>query len=234
MAGSAIACTILIVVHLIAGKLRFLDRTPRSRWLSAAGGVSIAYVFVHLLPQIASSQKHFEQIRALKWLEHHVFLIALAGLVVFYSVEQWVRQHLKRTTEGDEVPPAIFWIHISTFSVYNALIGYILGQGEERLVPYTFAMALHFLVTDFGLLASHAETYRKKGRWIVTAGIAVGWCAAMLVDQERAAVLAALVAFVGGAVILNVLKEELPSERESRLSAFLLGAAGYSVVLLAI
>jgi len=33
-------------------------------------------------------------------------------------------------------------------------------------------------------------------------------------------------------VIMNVLKEELPEERESRFFAFALGAALYSVVLL--
>jgi len=33
-------------------------------------------------------------------------------------------------------------------------------------------------------------------------------------------------------VILNVMKEELPEERERRFSAFLLGAAGYSLLLL--
>ena len=43
--------------------------------------------------------------------------------------------------------------------------------------------------------------------------------------------LAVLVAFLSGAVILNVMKEELPEERESRFSAFLAGAAGYAAVL---
>jgi putative Mn2+ efflux pump MntP len=44
----------------------------------------------------------------------------------------------------------------------------------------------------------------------------------------------ALTAFLGGSVILNVLKEELPEERESRFSAFLLGAIGYSLLLLGV
>ena len=43
----------LAVVHLFSSKLRFLDVTPRSIWLSIAGGISVAYVFVHLLPELA-------------------------------------------------------------------------------------------------------------------------------------------------------------------------------------
>lgn len=32
----------LALVHVFAGRLRFLDGIPRSRWLSIAGGVSVA------------------------------------------------------------------------------------------------------------------------------------------------------------------------------------------------
>ena len=41
-------------------------------------------------------------------------------------------------------------------------------------------------------------------------------------------------AFLGGGVILNVLKEEVPSERQSRFWAFALGMAGDAVLLLTI
>lgn len=41
----------LALVHLLVGKLPFIDAVPRSRWLSIAGGVSVAYVFVHILPR---------------------------------------------------------------------------------------------------------------------------------------------------------------------------------------
>lgn len=44
--------------------------------------------------------------------------------------------------------------------------------------------------------------------------------------------LAILFAFLAGGVILNVIKEEVPAERESRFSAFALGAVGYAGVLL--
>ena len=41
-----------------------------------------------------------------------------------------------------------------------------------------------------------------------------------------------LFAFLAGGVTLNVLKEELPEERQSRFWPFLLGAAGYAALLL--
>ena len=52
-----VAAVTLALVHLLAGGLRFLRGTPRSVWLSAAGGVSVAYVFVHVLPELAEGQE---------------------------------------------------------------------------------------------------------------------------------------------------------------------------------
>ena len=46
--------------------------------------------------------------------------------------------------------------------------------------------------------------------------------------------LALLIAFLAGGIILNVLKEELPEERDSRFGAFAFGAAAYAILLLAL
>jgi hypothetical protein len=46
-----------VLVHVFGGILAFLSRTPRSVWLSVAGGVSVAYVFMHLLPELAEHQE---------------------------------------------------------------------------------------------------------------------------------------------------------------------------------
>ena len=50
-------------------------------------------------------------------------------------------------------------------------------------------------------------------------------------DVSEAA-LAVLFAFLAGGVVLNVLKEELPEERQSRFWAFALGASAYAAILL--
>lgn len=42
--ASALAALALGSLHLVAGRLRFLDVIPRSRWLSFGSGVSVAYV----------------------------------------------------------------------------------------------------------------------------------------------------------------------------------------------
>ncbi|MEY4519559.1 MAG: hypothetical protein RLZZ499_2159 [Cyanobacteriota bacterium] len=87
---SGLLAIALALVHLFAGKLRFLEATPRSIWLSFASGVSVAYVFVHILPELSQAQETVTGAigEALAFLEHHVYLLALLGLAVFYGLER--------------------------------------------------------------------------------------------------------------------------------------------------
>ncbi|MDZ4871450.1 MAG: hypothetical protein CLLPBCKN_000838 [Chroococcidiopsis cubana SAG 39.79] len=57
---SALFALILPLVHLFSSKLRFLERTPRSIWLSVSGGVSVAYVFVHILPELSQAWRQLK------------------------------------------------------------------------------------------------------------------------------------------------------------------------------
>jgi hypothetical protein len=85
-------------------------------------------------------------------------------------------------------------------------------------------MALHFVVNDHGLREQHKEAYLRTGRWMLAAAVLIGWVVALLTEISEVAI-AMLTAFLAGGVVMNVLKEELPEERESRFWAFALGAA---------
>ncbi len=234
---SFIAAVAFAVVHIFAGRLRTLGRLPRSGWLSMAGGVSVAYVFVHLLPELARGQEvmNGSDIWLLSYLEHHVYLLALLGLAVFYGLERVIKKHRRAMPEHQESHAGVFWLHIVAFAIYNGLIGYLLLHGENSSlstqVLYCIAMSLHFLVNDFALQSDHKDLFKRRGRWLLALTPLAGWGVGLAVEVSELAI-SALTAFLGGAIILNVLKEELPEERDSRFSAFLLGAVGYSLLLL--
>ena len=123
-------------------------------------------------------------------------------------------------------------------AVYNALIGYLffhrLAAGLEDRLLFFVTMALHFVVVnDHGLREHHKDAYLRKGRWVLAAAVVLGWVVGLLTEIPEVAI-AVLTAFLAGGVIMNVLKEELPEERESRFWAFALGAAFYTVILLAL
>ncbi len=243
------AVVLLVVVHVVTPFLRFLEGSPRSVWLSIAGGVSVAYVFVHLLPELAAGEEQVGRaVRDTTFAEHHVYLIALLGLATFYGLDRLAKMSRSqrqgapvRGGRGAEsaaqagTSPAVFWIHMGSFAVYNALIGYLLLHREVMtlgaLAFFTVAMALHFVVTDYGLNEDHKAPYRRIGRWVLVAAVAAGFLVGTVSEISEAAI-AVLTAFLAGGVILNVLKEEVPSERQSRFWAFAAGMAGYAALLL--
>jgi hypothetical protein len=122
-----------------------------------------------------------------------------------------------------------------SFGVYTAVVGYLLAHrpegGAGAVVVFAVAMGLHFVVTDYGLLEHHRDSFRRTGRWVLAAAVVAG-CALGLSTEIPRAALAVLVAFLAGGIILNVLKDELPAERQSRFWAFALGMASYAALLL--
>ncbi len=236
--ASLLAVLAFTVVHLFAPRIRYLDVIPRSRWLSAAGGVSVAYVFVDVLPELAEQQRVLAQntrTTPLTFIEHHAWLIALAGLVVFYGVERVIRKHRRTKAHHEESAPGVFAMHIGFFALYNLLIGYLLAAAEVGegvgLLWYGVAVGGHLLVVDYGLRHDHPGAYDRAGRWVLVGAGVLGWALGLAYRVHDAAT-AVLFAFLAGGIILNVLKEELPEERESRFPAFLLGAALYAALLL--
>ncbi|TWT24700.1 hypothetical protein [Planomicrobium sp. CPCC 101110] len=234
-----------ILIHIFSKNMRFLKEVPRSRFLSVAGGISVAYVFLHLLPDLGRYQETLqEELESGFWsfLESHIYVIAMIGLVLFYGLEKMavssrLSKHRapKKAEEDEESPAGVFWVHIGSFTLYNAIIGYLLIREEYTrewgMVFFFVAMGVHFITNDRGLRATHKEDYDKYGRWLLTTAILIGWLIGVLTEVNEL-VISVLVALLAGGIILNVLKEELPEERESSFTAFCLGLFGYSILLL--
>lgn len=236
---TALLAVALALVHIFVGKLTVLDAVPRSGWLSFAGGIAVAYVFLHILPELSANQETFAESLGVgdRAAEAWVYLTALAGLAVFYGMERMAKTSRGRSrAQGgeDQLEAEVFWLHIGSFSLYNLLIGYLLLHREEpgywSLAIYFVAMALHFMTNDFGLREDQKGRFDQFGRWILAAAVCLGWALGLAVVLPPIAI-GFLFAFLAGGVVLNVLKEELPDERQSRFWPFALGTAAYAALL---
>lgn len=202
----------------------------------------MTYIFIEALPELREAQEHLEgegkHLSIPLFEGHTIFLIALLGLVCFYGLENWAAKSTKShraPKEGTEKRvEGIFWIHLGAFAVYNSVIGYLILEQERQsfksLLLYCTAMAFHFTVTDHGLSDHFREEYRKKGRWILGFSVLLGW-GLSLVLQIPQGILGIIFAFIAGGIIMNVMKEELPRERESNFFAFLTGTVVYATFL---
>jgi hypothetical protein len=236
-----VAVILLAANFILGGGLEIGLRTHRRRWISLAAGVATAYVFVHLLPELSQVQQIFTRATADKGIpfpESRVYSSALLGFILMYGLEHlaarsWERGETAHESEGKIVP----WIHVGGFALYCALVTYVMTRESKRgvlfLIFYYFAMSLHFLGADHAFRREYGKWYEGRGKWVVAGGVLAGWLVASLVPLSIE-VLATLMGFVGGGVVMNSMITELPKEKEGRFWPFCLGALGYSLLLLLI
>jgi drug/metabolite transporter (DMT)-like permease len=91
-----LACALaLAAVHVLSPReLSLFPATPRSRWLSLAGGIAVAYVFMHLLPELSEHERTLQD--GAEGAGLIVYGLALVGLVAFYGVERHLRRAFDR------------------------------------------------------------------------------------------------------------------------------------------
>lgn len=77
----------------------------------------------------------------------------------------------------------------------------------------------------------HGAKYERTGRFVLAGMVVAGWGVGMLITlPEYIATL--LVAFVSGAIIMNSLIMELPSQKDGRFLPFMTGGIVYGLILL--
>ncbi len=238
---SLLAILALCLTHIFVSKFK-LSGIPRSKWLSIAGGISVTYIFLHSFPELQEFQAEInhEEIHSFPGIEElEIYLIALLGLTFFYGLENSTKKSRESRRKPNLGKPdkgiGMFWIHISSFAVYNFIIGYLLLSRSEdaigEIAIYTIAMAFHLIVTDHSLEDHFRKQYKYKGRWILVSALFFGWLTSAFTTIPGV-YLGMIFSFIAGGIIMNVLKEELPKERESNLAAFCLGVLFYSVLLI--
>jgi hypothetical protein len=229
------AALVLASVYVYGGRLRACSH--HRRWVSIAAGVSVATIFIDLLPEISESQAKLSEGlhgRAALFPEQAVYLAAMLGFVMFYGLEYM----LAASAPAEDKPSGLFFsLQIAAFAGYSSLIAYLLVHNiwtdARSLLLYSLAMAFHLLLVDHSLARERHGLYEKRGRWILALAVMAGWSAGILAsvpDQW----LARITGFISGGVIMNSLVVELPEGRGGRFWFFAVATVTYSLLLIAV
>lgn len=243
MIALTLAIAVLLgLVHIFGGQLPFLKVDPRSRSLSAAGGITVAFIFLYLLPELNEFRQVLVDRHELGAFDELIYLVALAGVALFYFLEHFAYQHRSSPADIDaDEPPFghdyVFWVHMAWYALYNVIIGILLSYGRQEamlgLVAYGVAMSVHFAVIDAAMRIHHRHVYSKTGRWILALAVILGWALGTAFDFPTT-VVALFTGFLAGAMLINSVKDELPSGKQTRFGPFILGAAVCAAILLLI
>jgi hypothetical protein len=224
-------------VFLAGGRLHpFRSFMPdRRAMISFGAGMAAAYVFVHLMPELEGAREVFAESASeiVRYEGVAIYFLALVGFLVVYAFVH-LRRRLGESDEPDSERRA-FRLQIGGFAVYVCVMGYLLVHGLEEtsvsILIYAVAIAAHFLAVDHDFREEHGERYESLGRYVLAGAALVGWGLGALVELPGV-VVALLVAFVSGAVIMNSAAMELPSEKEGRFLPFLIGGIVYGLILI--
>jgi hypothetical protein len=241
--GSLAAALVFAGVYVAGGWLESSAAVERfwtrNSYISAAAGISVAYIFVDVLPELEFQREVVVKAAEgaeLLFAEQRIYLLALLSFVVIYGLEHMVlvTREARRTTVAAGKADAVYWIQLAGYVAYSALIGYLVVDRAERgalaLGVYAFAMSVHFLIVDHALAEAHGRAYASRGRWLLAASVLVGWSIAVATPLSELLV-ARLFAVLAGGVVITSLRAELPDDREGRFWPFCLGAVIFAVFL---
>ena len=235
--ASLVIALALAALHLAAPRIRKLPFVPESVTGSFAGGLAVAYVFLHLLPEIAEGNEAIgelleDTIEVTPLFDLGIFVVALTGFTIFYGLD---RQATNRRTSKRPDSAGAYWLHVGAFAFYNALITYTMALRVETgylfAILFAIAMGLHFVLTDRHLEEHYPQRFDSSGRIVLAGALLLGWLLSALFAPTSTVVVAILTALLGGSVLLNVFKEELPSNRGSSFPWFLAGLVLYAALL---
>lgn len=239
MLASLFAAIVLVAVHLGIGSIRARSSRTHQQWHSLAGGVAITYAFLVLMPKLAAAQSALQRDAhqgVLGFFEHHSYLLALIGFTVYYGLDgavEWLLLRPHRRSTQTAVKGAVY-LFASAFSVYYALMGYLLGEMSDRgtleIGFFALAMVLHTSALDDGLRQKYLGLYDSWVRWVLAGATVGGWLVAVITGVSYTT-LALWQSLFGGVLLVTAIKEELPSAKQMHFTSFLLGSVAFALLL---
>ncbi len=227
-----IATLFLVAFHYLSPW--FANHLPGQgrAFVSFAGGVAVAYVFLHMLPDLVEYNQpigRFLLTRA--WLTPYtellIYIVALFGFLIYYGLDCVA----ERREDG-----LVYRLHLFMFCLYNFLITYTMSLRALSSVTatalFTFAMALHFVLTDRKFSRFYPIRFNHRGRFILILALLLGWLCSVIFDPTNVIVAAFMLAFLSGSILLNVFREELPATEGTNFYWFSGGACLIAVLLL--
>ena len=235
---SLLAVTALTLVHFAVSRLDFVHKAG---YRSCGAGVALSYVFIDILPHLSSKQYVIRDTfdnGLVTYLEHHSYLLALWGFLVYAGFAYDVRSvDVRKPADAPQAKAHATNVLIGGLAVYYFLIGYLVGEQPdhryEPVVIFAIAMFIHALGVNHAVRAFDPERYDRAFAFVLATATFTGWLlGAVLVVP--AIIFALVFSFIVGAIMIVAFVFELPVVTSSRGGywRFVAGSAVFSSLLL--
>ncbi len=228
-------------VFLFVGRLRLLNGPHKTRALSFTAGVAVAYVFLDLMPHLAS--KHAILLATTKgglygFLIHHAYLVALTGFTVYLTAMLASDAHREA---GPGRRPRLLTLVLESYRAIGAcayvmLIGYMLAEQpdhrREPLVLFVGAMTIHMVGLAHYLRDRMGGDYDRFYRWAIATSALAGWVLGRFVDVPETTYALWFAFLAGGLLGIAVTAELIVVDSFRNVAAFAVGAGVLCALIL--
>jgi hypothetical protein len=220
-------------VHPLRGVIK-----DRRTIVSFSAGMSIAYVFVRMMPELHGARELLVESASghapLPFEGIAIYFLALVGFLCFYGLDRLRPAQSEGPLEHEGGERSLANGHVAGLAAYVGLMSYLLvrdaGESGSATALYTLAFGAHFLGLDHALNEEYGDVYRRRGRWFMAGSCLLGWLLGVAIVLPEFP-LSLLVAFISGGVIMTNTLMELSEGRDGRFLPFVAGSLLYGLVL---
>lgn len=228
---------LLVFVAAFVGRLSFAHE---ARWTTIGAGVAISYVFLDILPHLASKQDTLRDALGTGisgFLEHHSYLVALAGFLLYIGLLREAGSADDRTSpESSAARNRTTNVLMGALALYYFLIGYLVGEQPahryEPVVIFAVAMAIHMLGVNHTVRDFDPRRYDRLFGYVLGAAILAGWLLGVVTDVPDTLFALAFSFLVGAIIIVAFFIELRVVESSTDYWRLVAGSAGFSALLL--
>ncbi|HLD81087.1 MAG TPA: hypothetical protein VJA40_03725, partial [archaeon] len=203
----------LSVTHYFNAALRQRFKRYESDAASFAGGISIAYLFLQIMPELYAGYTVVSS---------YLFVFVLVGFTLMHLIEKQIQSHTHRLEKRRE---ELKELHSAYFFFYHFLVGVVLLRLVE-LNAVTGALFfvpvfLYTLASGVSLSEVHERVRGHAAARLLLSSSSLFGVFAAAVYKVPDVLFYALFSFVGGMFFYVVIREAVPSERKGHPNFFL-------------
>lgn len=223
MFPALIVSAILVLIHLYGRRFTSHLRRHKDRIVSFGSGITIAYLFLWLLPELYKGSPELGRV---------LFSFVLLGFSLFHIAEKYFYQHDKSL--GD-LRHDLKELHSLAFFIYYILIGLLLfdliESGVKSLILFSIPVIIQSAVSSTSIEKIHEKV--KEKAWLkayLASAPILGLALGRFVDFGKQFFDMSL-GFVVGMLFYTFISDHIPKGREGKIGYFILGVGLYALLI---
>ncbi len=216
---------LISLMHILSDYISLKLKRYREKILSFAAGVSITYLFLHLLPFIHESVKYLRDLS---------YVSILAGFTFFHLIEKYIYQHReaeKRIKELKEVHSIGFFIY---YFIVGIVLFYVTNQNLVEGTLLFFPILFHSTISSASTREIHAEIKENLLWRILVSSSSLLGALFFFFFNVPLTIMFSLLGVVVGGLFYIIIKDILPEEKEGDPKYFILGMILFVILILSL